>query len=320
MLVSVIIAVFNGEATLGETLESAVLQTYKDLEIIVVDDGSTDGTPAIIQSYSARDSRIRAIRQTNGGVARARNRGIAEARGEFIAPLDADDLWDPAKLERQIARMQDAGDGTGFVYCWSVRIDAAGAVVDRLPEWFVEGDTLATLVQANYTGNASTPLYRKRCVVEAGGYDERPRGCEDWDLALKVAARHQVAAVPELLVGYRRSPTAMSLNFEMMERSRKQLIDGVRDREPGLPPAVFRRSEEQFALYIAGMLFWSGRYGAAIVRLLRCWNSPLAWRALPYIVGGVGRGRRRSQRAIMKPGVPLDPAQIPQPLIPYNRL
>src|SRR4051794_28277766 len=92
LLVSTIIPVFNGEALIGEAIESALRQTYPNIEVIVVDDGSTDRTLEVIQALAASDSRIRVIQQANGGVARARNRAIAAARGEFIAPLDADDL------------------------------------------------------------------------------------------------------------------------------------------------------------------------------------------------------------------------------------
>jgi glycosyltransferase involved in cell wall biosynthesis len=107
------------------------------------------------------------------GVARARNRGIAEANGNFIAPLDADDLWEPTKIDRQIRRMLAAGHETGFVYSWWVWIDAGGTVLDRSPRWKFEGHTFETLLQINFTGSASVPLFRKHCIEEAGGYNEQ---------------------------------------------------------------------------------------------------------------------------------------------------
>src|ERR1700678_4116600 len=100
-LVSVILPVYNGAEVVGPELESTLSQTYQNLEILVIDDGSTDGTPAILDLYAARDARIRVLSQANSGVARARNRGIAEAHGDFIAPPDADDLWDPTKIDCQ---------------------------------------------------------------------------------------------------------------------------------------------------------------------------------------------------------------------------
>src|SRR4051794_20063688 len=130
LLVSVIVPVHNGAEHLGVALESALMQTHQNLEIIAVDDGSTDSTLSILENYAARDARVRVFTQPNGGVARARNRAIAESRGEFIAPLDADDLWQPTKITRQLHRLIEAGDETGFVYSWWVWIDDSGAVLD----------------------------------------------------------------------------------------------------------------------------------------------------------------------------------------------
>ena len=101
--ISCIIPVFNGEKYLGEAIESILKQTYPFLEIVVADDGSTDGTAAVVSSYG---SRIRYVRQSNAGPAMARNLGLSAARGDYLAFLDADDLWHPAKLERQVACFQ----------------------------------------------------------------------------------------------------------------------------------------------------------------------------------------------------------------------
>src|ERR1700681_4675250 len=114
-LVSIILPVYNGEAHVDGTIDSALHQTYRNIEVIIVDDGSRDRTPAIVDASATRDSRVRVITQTNCGVANARNRAIEAARGEFIAPLDADDLWDPTKIARQVHRMIQGGEDTGLV-------------------------------------------------------------------------------------------------------------------------------------------------------------------------------------------------------------
>jgi glycosyltransferase involved in cell wall biosynthesis len=103
-LISCIVPVFNGERYLGETLDSILAQTYQPLEILVVDDGSTDGTGALVAQYGRR---LRHLWQTNAGEAAARNLGLAAAQGEFVAFVDADDLWQPEKLQRQMARFQE---------------------------------------------------------------------------------------------------------------------------------------------------------------------------------------------------------------------
>lgn len=102
-LVTCIVPVFNGESYLSETLDSLLAQSYHPIEIIVVDDGSTDGTPAIVRRYGQQ---IRYLRQANAGAATARNLGLTAARGEFVAFLDADDLWHREKLDRQMVRFQ----------------------------------------------------------------------------------------------------------------------------------------------------------------------------------------------------------------------
>lgn len=103
LLVSCIVPVFNGESYLGEALDSILAQTYRPIEVIVVDDGSTDGTAAVVARYG---DRIRHVRQNNGGAPTARNLGLSVATGEFVAFLDADDLWHPEKLARQMARFE----------------------------------------------------------------------------------------------------------------------------------------------------------------------------------------------------------------------
>jgi glycosyltransferase involved in cell wall biosynthesis len=100
--VTVVIPVYNGECFIDRTLASALAQTYDPLEVVVVDDGSTDRTPIIVEAAAARDNRIRLLRAQKSGVAAARNLGITEARGKLIAPLDADDLWHPEKIARQV--------------------------------------------------------------------------------------------------------------------------------------------------------------------------------------------------------------------------
>ncbi len=158
-LVTVIIPVYNGAEFIGETIDSALMQTYRNLEVIVVDDGSTDRTPEILRQYARKDQRVRVIMQANGGVSKARNTALAAARGEFIAPLDADDLWLPAKIARQVKRMLAAGEETGAVYSWWVWIDEKGIVQDRSPRWTIEGHVLEPLMLINFVGNASVPLF-----------------------------------------------------------------------------------------------------------------------------------------------------------------
>jgi glycosyltransferase involved in cell wall biosynthesis len=122
-LVSVVITDYNGSAFIDRTLTRARSQTYENLEIIVVDDGSTDASPQIVAEHAKQDPRIRTVRQPNAGVAAARNRGVREARGDLVAFLDHDDLWHKSIIEKQVARFNECSETTAVVYVWSCLID-----------------------------------------------------------------------------------------------------------------------------------------------------------------------------------------------------
>jgi glycosyltransferase involved in cell wall biosynthesis len=327
-LVSIILPVRDGECFIDATLESALGQTYRNVEVVVVDDGSRDRTPALVESWAQRDSRVRILTQANRGVAAARNRAIEAARGEFIAPLDADDLWDPTKIERQVRRMNEAGETTGLVYCWWVWVDANGRLLDCSPRWQFEGNGADIMLQVNYVGNASVPLFRRRALDQVGGYDVTLRerdaeGCEDLDVALKVAERSRVAVVPLRLVGYRRLRDNMSARTDRMWRSHLLVIDGARQRRPDLSRALIRRSQDQFALHLAGVSFWSGAYLRALGWGLRALRSTLALRTLPYVLRLCSVKLLRSgrpSRGFIGPGVSFNSWEMPEPLIPYDRI
>jgi glycosyltransferase involved in cell wall biosynthesis len=223
-LVSVIVPAFNAERTINETLESIRNQTHQNLEIIIVDDGSTDRTYQYSAGHSRTDSRIRVVQQPNAGVAAARNRGIEEARADLIAPIDADDLWRPTKITRQLRALRAAGSEVKLVYTWSALIDENNKVVDWGDNPLFAGDVLLALSSGNFVGNGSTALMQKSVLKEVGGYDSSLRGrqaqgCEDWSLFLKIAERAHFAVVPDYLTGYRQAQNAMSRDIEQMLRS-----------------------------------------------------------------------------------------------------
>ena len=258
-LVSVIIPAYNAEAFIGTTLVSVVLQTYECIEVIVVDDGSVDCTADIVRQFMVHDPRVRLLLQANAGVAAARNYAIQMAQGSLIAPIDADDLWERTKIERQVACFLAADDGLALVYTWSHSIDEEGRIMrwkrNRPKE---EGRVFHQLIEANLLGNGSTPLMRKDRLLEAGGYDPELRaqnaeGCEDWKLYLSLAERYDFAVVRECLVGYRQTPGMMSRNLWAMKRSYELLFGDVRRRHPELPEDVWRRNSTFFAIWLASI-------------------------------------------------------------------
>jgi glycosyltransferase involved in cell wall biosynthesis len=324
-LVSVIIPVFSGAEFLGIALESALSQTYPALEILVVDDGSTDRSLSILQGYALLDRRIRVISQPNQGVARARNRAISEAKGEFIAPLDADDLWQPHKIEVQVRRMLSGGEKTGVVYGWWVWVDTDGMVLDRSPSWRIEGRVFESLLQINFIGSASVPLFRKHCIEQAGGYKEHMAvqhagGCEDLELLLRIASRYEIGLVPRILLGYRRRPGSMSTACRTMWRSHTEVLRAVRQMRPSVDPRILRRAKNQFALYLAGLAFWSGNMPQAARWGLRS-GYRLLFLVAPHVLRMfLNTSRHSTPKQKMQPGVYLDMEEIPEPFLPYDEV
>lgn len=262
-LVSVIIPAYNAEQFIEETLRSARRQTYRNLEILVVDDGSTDATPELVAHMAAGDPRIQLIRQENGGVVRARNRALEEARGRYVAPLDADDLWFPEKIERQVRALEDAGPSAGLAYTWWVGIDEVGRIIGAADRWRLTGDVYRALLLLNFTGNASVPMIRRRAIEELGPYEEQlaregKEGCEDWDLSLRVAERYQVVAVPSFLTAYRGVDGGVSRDCDRMAASYEIVVGNARRRDPSLPDQLLAWSRSLFYQYLCGLTLAGG--------------------------------------------------------------
>lgn len=255
-LVTVIVPAYNAATYVARTLESVLDQTYRNLEVLVVDDGSTDDTPEILRRIASSDSRIRILRQRNAGVAAARNHAIANSRGEFVAPVDADDLWFPRKIEMQVKEMLEGGEDVGLVYCWWVGVDENDLVTGAAAKWSALGDLANAHVFINFVGNASVPLFRRSALDAVGGYNERFRqnggqGCEDWDLSLRIAERYEFRVARAFLAGYRKVYGSMSENWEAMVRSFELMIADLRERRPDVNPLYVTWSRSHFYFYIA---------------------------------------------------------------------
>lgn len=208
--VSVIVPTHNSARYLPEAIDSVLGQTYRDFEIIVVDDGSTDDTQEVLARYG---DQIRVVRQRNQGSAAARNAGILAARGEFIAFLDADDLWLPQKLERQMPLFGERPE-IGWVYSDYREFDESGL---RTRSFFEreglrpppEGWVLLALAKGCITWT-TTVVVRASCFQEAGLFDGAFPRAQDYDMWLRLAARFPVACVAEVLALYRRHPAQVT--------------------------------------------------------------------------------------------------------------
>ena len=235
-LVTVVIPVFNGEPFVAKAVESVRAQTMKEVEIIVVDDGSTDGTQAVLTELE-RTHGIRWYQQDHGGPARSRNRGIDAARGEFIALLDCDDVWLPDKLEAQLSIMR--GDASvGLVHTDFDVVDEHGAVLEHV----LARQSPEPIVQAfvgGHTALPSTLLIRKEVLQKVGALRPELYGSEDSDLTVRLYTVTKFACIDRVLVrklqrghGYRDMAFDEIMHREKVLSSRELFLNGLERMQP----------------------------------------------------------------------------------------
>lgn len=219
--VSVIIPTYNRADLISETITSALQQTLKDKEVVIVDDGSTDNTSEVVREFQ---DRVIYIRQPNSGPAKARNTGIRMAKGRLIAFLDSDDLWLPDKLELQYHAFQQ-NPNQGLIYTDVMWFSNGEIIVPTLREkyQFHTGEVFEKLLFDNWIATSSV-LVRKDCLEEAGGFDEDPQimFVEDWNLWIRLARRHPFGMVDRVLVKRRYHPHRLGL--ENPERQFKAIF------------------------------------------------------------------------------------------------
>jgi len=219
--VSVVLISFDGEQYIAKAIQSVLDQTWRDLELIVVDDGSTDGTAEVIRGI--RDPRLRYVRQENAGPSAARNTGIEASTGEWVAFLDCDDWWRPTKLETQLAVAKSSG--AAFVCSGATLLDEGGAHIADIPARLA-GDALPTLLLGNgVPGGGSSAMIRKSTLEEVGGFDVSIRFAEDWDCWLRIAARHPVASTSTCDVCKLTRPDSYGLQTEQLHRYGQVILD-----------------------------------------------------------------------------------------------
>ena len=213
--VSVLMCCFNGERWLPEAIESALKQTVAEIELVFMDNGSTDRSPEIAARYTS-DARFRHHRQAHTFLPVARNHAVRLARGEFFAVLDTDDVWPADRLERHLA-MMEAHPEVALVYGDAEHIDEAGRVffVRRQPA-YPPARVLPRLVAGNFV-SLGTALVRARCWRAVGASDEHLFGADDWDLLLRLAARWPIIHLPTITVRFRYHAANTSLDPRMFE-------------------------------------------------------------------------------------------------------
>lgn len=259
--VSVVIPAYNAMTFLPETLKSVSKQTLQDYEIIVVNDGSTDDIDVWMTQIT--DSRVKLISQANQGASVARNTGIEKSQGHYIAFLDADDLWEPTKLEKQV-QILDQNPQVGLAYTWVALIDSQDKFTGKVWEYDLEGDVWETLIEHNIIETSSTAMVRRSCLDIVGLFDttisKGGAGSEDWEMWLRIAGQYSFKGVPEPLTYYRTHASNGSKNWAMMENDYHLILEKTFAKAPAYRQHLKSRS-----------------YGFA--------NLRIAWKALQNLDG-----------------------------------
>ncbi|MGL4503387.1 MAG: glycosyltransferase [Planktothrix sp.] len=221
-LVSVVIPAYNAGKTIISTVDSVLKQTLYDFEIIVINDGSTDSTLKTLDTI--KDDRLKVFSYPNAGVSVARNRGITHATGEYIAFLDADDIWVADKLEAQVKALL-ANPEAGLAYSWTDYIDEEGKFLypgDRIQ---VNGNVYENLLVHNFVDSGSNVLIKRQALSEVGEFDSSINTAADWDMWLRLAERYDFVAVPKPQILYRISQTSMSANLDLQKEQCLKVLD-----------------------------------------------------------------------------------------------
>jgi glycosyltransferase involved in cell wall biosynthesis len=282
-LVTVVIATYNMGRYLPEAVQSILCQTYPHVHVQIVDDGSTDDTPAICATLAA-DPRVSVHQQANAGQAKAKNKGISLARGAFVAFLDADDLWVENKLALQMPLFEGRPE-VGVVYSNYQAIDAQGTVLPKLDIPMFRGQISAELLMENFVSFPSA-IVRRECLERFGGFDESYDMGIDYELWLRLSAHYQFDYVPEATVRYRIWAGQMSKNFRKRYASAIRIMSSFLEKNPGVvDPALARRAWAQVHVGRGNNILWQERkwnealrdYARALTHRPYYWP---AWRAI----------------------------------------
>ena len=295
-LVSVIIPNYNYGRYLGGAIDSVLTQSYPNVELLVVDDGSNDESPEVVRRYAGR---LRWLSQPRQGVSAARNRGIQESRGELVAFLDSDDAWYPEKLARQVARLDRPA--VGMVCCGMEHVDEAGRVLGRsLPTQ--RGRLLRdiALLRWTYAPGGSGALVRRSSLERAGLFDPALSTSADWDLWRRIAAQDDIEICPEPLVRYRVHAGSMHTNLAAFEHDMLLAFDKMfKDPSAADVHHLRRRCYSNLYLMFSGSYVQAGRWGKALAYAGR---SVLAWPPSVAALGVVPL--RRLRRRVGRVGGP----------------
>jgi glycosyltransferase involved in cell wall biosynthesis len=259
---SIVIPAYNVAEYILPAVSSALDQSFADLEVIVVDDGSTDNTPTLLAQLAGarQDQRLRIVRQANGGLSAARNTGIREARGEYIGFLDGDDLWRPDKAERHVAAMDD-DPSIGISYSASEFIEEDGQPTQRLLRPDTLKPSLHEMIVRNHVGNGSTPVVRRDCFEIAGLFREDLRSCEDYEMWCRILWLTDAVAVgiPVPLTLYRLRKTSLSFDVDRFVTQADMALAIIQSSMKEVPRRLIARARSEHYRIAARKAVMAGR-------------------------------------------------------------
>jgi glycosyltransferase involved in cell wall biosynthesis len=270
-VVSIVMPAFNRERFIAAAIDSVLAQTFTDWELLIIDDGSSDGTPAIAGRYVERDARIHLTRQANSGVTVARNTAIRRARGRYVAFLDSDDLWPPGKLERQVGAF-DAHPDAAFIYTGYVLMNEDGTPRRTVrPDRRWQGDIHRKLWLEDNEILGPTVMVATAMLSRVGLFDEALKGAENLDLRLKLSKLGPVFYVDDALYRYRKHADTLTSRTELMDEQQLRLIDAHFGGRPldAADRRLHRAALSKFHRARADRAFAVGRYDRALREYLR---------------------------------------------------
>lgn len=236
-LVDVVVPVYNGVERLAETLKTINDQTYPNVAVYVIDDCSTDSSGVIAREYPSKFPKQVIRHEKNRGLSAARNTGIQSGVGEFIAILDADDLWCPNKLQKQVNLLSAAKNEVGLVSAdfqvidWHGKLDDGG-IYSYCKDIDPEGRSV--LVFGNVVSGGSAAMIRRECFEQCGLFDEQLTACEDWEMWFRISSKFSIRIIREPLVFVRRHETSMQGDGVRMAKNRMEMFRRFRRHKPPL--------------------------------------------------------------------------------------
>jgi glycosyltransferase involved in cell wall biosynthesis len=267
--VSVIIPAYNAMKFLPETLESVLNQTFSDFDVFIINDGSSDNI--IEWATEIQDSRVKLISQENKGLAGARNTGITKSQGQYIAFIDADDLWEPTKLERQVHAFE-LNPELGLVDTYVSMVDTQNQFLYIAGASYQEGNVLRRAIEENLVMCGSSAMINRQCFEKVGFFDQTLRGAEDWNMWARIALHYPFKVVEEPLVRYRNHPNSMSQDWQLMKTETTKAIEKVFELVPPELAWVKQRTFARANLYVAKIAKSGGNYQQSLQYCLQAFS------------------------------------------------